>query len=152
MLRALLTAAIDDRADRDRRGNLAAEHRSPLGCLRDDLVHRQQHEVDARMYDDGAVAAEGGTERGAGRRQLGDGGVDHPLATELAVEIRHRVTDVPRAPEPLADRENRGMVRQEILEPVADGGSVSRRHRCALQGFFAMVPLYTRLSNAFAGG
>src|SRR5688572_11366844 len=152
MLRALLAAAIDDCPDGDRRRHLSSEHRPPLGGLSDYLVHRQEHEIHARVNHYWAIATECRSERRTGAAELRDGRVDHALAAELAVQVRHRISDVPRAPESLADREHLGMVREQILEAVANGSSVTGRYCGFVQCLFAIVPLYTRLSNDFAGG
>ena len=126
VLCALLAPAIDDRANRDRCAHLSAEHRAPLRCLRDELVDREKHEVNSRVNHDRSISAKRSTERSARRAELGHRRVDDTLASELAVEIGHRVSDVPRTPQSLADGEHRRMIREEILEAVSNGGSVSR--------------------------
>jgi len=100
----------------------------------------------------GSIATEGSSERSARAAELGDRRVDHALAAELAVEVSHRIADIPWAPESLADRKDLGMVRKQMLEAVANGSSVTGRYCGFVQCLFAIVPLYTRLSNDFAGG
>ncbi|MNL60149.1 hypothetical protein D3C87_1839370 [compost metagenome] len=59
VLRTLLAAAIDDAADAHSRRRLAAQHVVPLRGLVDDGVSRQDHEIHARVDDDGLEAIEG---------------------------------------------------------------------------------------------
>src|SRR5688572_25470409 len=113
MLRALLATAIDDCSDGDRGRYLPSEHRPPFGGLSHDLVHCQQHEIHARVNHYGAIATKGRSERRAGASKLRDRRVDHTLASELAVEVRHRIADVPGTPQALADGKYLGMVRQQ---------------------------------------
>ena len=89
MLRTLFASAIDYRADRDRRGDLAAEHRAPLRSLCDDLINGEEHEVNARMDDDRSISAKRSAQCRTRTGKLGNRRIDDAITTELAVEISH---------------------------------------------------------------
>ena len=141
LLRPLFTTSVDDGAYRDRRRYLSAEHRSPFCSLRDELIYCEQHEIHPRMDDHWTIAAERRAERRTSAAELGNRSVDDALLAELAVEVGHRVSHVPRTPEPLSYREYRRMVLQQILEAVADRRAVTCCDGCLFQIFFAIEPL-----------
>ena len=83
VLRALPPAAADDGAHHQRHLELAARR---IGVVRhhvDQLVGRQDHEVDADMDVDRPQAADRGAEAEAGHRVLGDRRVEAALLAEL---------------------------------------------------------------------
>src|SRR5215472_12479070 len=98
VLRSLFSASVDYSADGDRRRALTAEHVAPLRSLIHDLIDREKHEVDTRVNDDWPVTAQCCPDRGASACSLGHGRIKNPIATELLVEIGHRIADVPGTP------------------------------------------------------
>src|SRR5687767_10804944 len=117
MLRALLTTTIDYAPNGDWRADLTAEHRSPLRSLGHDLIRGQQHEVDPWVDHDRSISTECGAKRSTRGRQLRDRRVYDTLDTELLVEVRHGIADVPRAPQTLADCEHFRIIHEQVLEP-----------------------------------
>ncbi len=78
-----LLAAATGGADHQRYPGLPAEHAVDLRGVVDDLVERQQREVDRHDFDDRTQAQHRGTDRGAREALLGDGGVAHAALAEL---------------------------------------------------------------------
>ena len=126
VLRALLPAAVDDGANGERHRHLPAEHVAPLRRLVDDLVHCEHREIDSRMDDYRALAAQGCAQSGAGAGQLRHRCVDDAVATKLDVETGHCVADVPRAPQTLTDRKDVLVGREQICECFPDSEAVTR--------------------------
>ena len=52
VLCALLATPINNSANGNRRRCASSKHVVPFGCLIDDLIDRQQHEIKTRMHDD----------------------------------------------------------------------------------------------------
>src|SRR5437879_4391835 len=98
MLRALLTASIDDRPNDERNADLSAEHVRPVRGLVHDGIDREQHEIHSWMNDDWPHAGQRRADRRTGRRIFGDRCVDNPIAAKTAIEILHAGADVPRTP------------------------------------------------------
>jgi hypothetical protein len=76
-------AAPDDRAHHHRDRLLSAEHGLPLRGVVDELVHRQQHEVDAVMHDQRPHPEGRRADARPGERVLGQGAFHHALRAEL---------------------------------------------------------------------
>src|SRR5262249_43603163 len=148
MLRTLLPTAVDDAADRHRRVRMSTDHVRPLRGLIHYRIDEIEHEIHARVDDDGAVAEKRRAHRGTGACELRDRSIYDALSPEHLVEIGHGVADIPRAPQPLADHEHFGMPRQEVFECGADRapiGQPAAAHRGAAHA-------KTRPESAEAGG
>jgi len=61
----------------------------------DDLIHRQHQEVVPGVHQQGMEAAEGRADRDAGQRRLGERGLEHALAPELARRAQRRAERFP---------------------------------------------------------
>ena len=83
MLRGQLVAGAVGRADHERAAHLAAEHRADLRRVVDDLVHRDEQEVDRHDLDDRALAEHRRADAGADEPLLGDRRVAHAVGAEL---------------------------------------------------------------------
>ena len=81
--RAELVAGALRHAHHQRHLDLAAEHVADRRRVVDDLVHRQQREVDRHELDDGAQAGHRRADAHADDRVLGDRRVAHALLAEL---------------------------------------------------------------------
>ena len=66
--------------------HLAAEHRADLRGVVDDLVHRDEQEVQRHDLDDGTLAEHRSADTGADEALLRDGGVAHAVGPELVEE------------------------------------------------------------------
>ena len=86
--RAELMARSLGHAHHERHPDLAAEHVVDVGGVVDDLVHRQQREVDRHELDDRAQAAHRRADAHPDDRVLGDRRVAHPLLAELLEQAR----------------------------------------------------------------
>ena len=125
VLWSLLPAAVDNASDGNRHGGLTSEHEAPFGRLRYDLVHGKQHEIDPGMNDDRPISAESGSYCRASAAKFRDRRVDNALAPKLLVETGHRGPHIPRAPQPLPDREHIGVAGHQIFKPCP--------YRCAVR-------------------
>ena len=83
MLGRQLAAGPCGHADDERNVELTTGHVQQGGGVVHDLVEGEQAEVDGHDLDDGAHAAEGGTDAGTHKRRLGQRGVADALGTEL---------------------------------------------------------------------
>jgi len=81
--RTELVAAATGHADDERHPDLTAEHVGDRGGVGDDLVHRQQREVDGHDLDDRPQASHRRADAHPDDGVLGDRGVAHPLLSEL---------------------------------------------------------------------
>ena len=70
-------------AEHDGAGHLTAGHVVGLGRRVDDVVNRLHGEVEGHELDNRVQAAPGRAHRDAGKADLGDRGVDHPLGPEF---------------------------------------------------------------------
>ena len=78
-----LVAGALGHAHDERDADLAAEHVADVSGVVDDLVERQQREVDRHELDDGAQPGHGRADAHADDRVLGDRRVAHALLAEL---------------------------------------------------------------------
>ena len=86
--RAELVAGALGHAHDERDADLAAEHVADVRGVVDDLVEREQREVDRHELDHGAQPGHGGTDAHADDGVLGDRGVAHALLAELLEQPR----------------------------------------------------------------
>ena len=86
--RAELVAGALRHAHDERHLDLAAEHVADRRRVVDDLVHRQQREVDRHELDDGPQAGHRRADAHADDRVLGDRRVAHALLAELLEQAR----------------------------------------------------------------
>ncbi len=94
--RAELMAAASRHPDHHRHLRLAVEHVGDRRGMVDDLVQRQQREVDGHQLDDRPQATHRGADPGADDRVLGDRRVAHPALAEL---VQQAVGDLEGAAE-----------------------------------------------------
>ena len=78
-----LVARALGHAHHERHAGLPAEHVVDVGGVVDDLIERQQREVDRHQLDHGAQADHRGADAHADDRVLGDRGVAHAPLPEL---------------------------------------------------------------------
>jgi hypothetical protein len=86
VLRRELVARPVGRADDQWTAQFPAEHRSDLGGVVDDLVHRDEQEVHRHDFDHRALAEHRGPDARADEALLGDRRVAHALGPELVEE------------------------------------------------------------------
>ena len=86
--RAELVAGALGHAHDQRHARLAAEHVVDVRGVVDDLVEREQREVDRHQLDDGAQARHRRADAHADDRVLGDRRVAHALLAELLQQAR----------------------------------------------------------------
>jgi hypothetical protein len=81
--RSELVPPAPGHANHHRHPHLAAEHVRDRGGVVDDLVHRQQGEVDGHDLDDRPQPSHGRADAHPDDRVLRDRGVAHPFLPEL---------------------------------------------------------------------
>ena len=115
--------------DHQRYVELAARH-VPVERRRvDDLVEREQAEVDRHHLDDRAHAAERRADAGADERELGERCIADTLGSELVEKaFRHRVGSAVLA-DILAHQEDARIVRERVVKRLACRFAVGDLHR-----------------------
>ena len=114
MLRGELVAGAVGRADDQWAAHLAAEHGSDLGCVIDDLVHRDEQEVEGHDLDHRALAEHRGADAGADEALLGDRGVAHAVGPELVEQTGGDLVGAVEDADLLAHHED-ALVARELL-------------------------------------
>lgn len=93
-------------ADHEGHACLAAEHAVDLRGVVDDLIEREQREVDRHDLHHRAEAEHCRADRGAGEPLLGDGGVPHPLLPELLEQAARDLVGALKDADLLAEQEH----------------------------------------------
>ena len=128
MLRGQLPAGAGGHADDQRDAELSARHVPDRRRVVDDLIERQQAEVDRHHLDDRPHAAERGADAGADERRLRERRVANPLGSELGEQsLAHGVRSAV-LPDVLAHQEDARILRERFPERGPNGFAVRRRH------------------------
>ena len=109
--------------DHERHGELPAGHVSQRRRGVDDLVERQQAEVDRHHLDDRAQPAQRRADPDADEPQLRQRRVAHPLGPELLEQALGRGIGAAVAADVLAHQDDAWIVAQGIAHGVVDRGS-----------------------------
>ena len=90
VLRGRARAGTGGKAHHDWHRNFAAEHEAHLGCLVDDLLHRQRREIRELEFEDRPQAGHRRADCDARAAKLGDRRVHHAVGAEALDEVaRH---------------------------------------------------------------
>ena len=106
VLRRELPAGAGRHADHERHAELAARHVPERRRVVDDLVERQQAEVDRHHLDDRAQAPERRADAGADERALRERRVAHAVGAELLQQAAAHRVGAAVAPHVLAHQEH----------------------------------------------
>ena len=124
MLCGELVAGAVGRSDDQWAAHLAAEHRADLGRVVDDLVHRDEQEVQRHDLHDRALAEHRGADAGAHEALLGDRGVAHAVGPELVEQTRGDLVGAVEDADLLAHHEDALVARELLAQRKAQGLAV----------------------------
>ena len=113
----------DGRAHHHRHLRHAARHVGHLGCVVDELIHRQEQEVGVLHVGDGAQAGQCRADRDARQPQLGDRGVEDPLVAEFIRQAQghsERPAEAAGDADVLADAEDEWVAPHFFTDALAD--------------------------------
>ena len=127
MLRRELAAGAGRHADDQRDAELSAGHVTDGRRVVDDLVERQQAEIDRHHLDDRPHAAEGRADAGADERGLRQRRVADPLRPELLEQPLLTAYAPPYRPTSSPIRKTRGIALQRLPESPPNGLAIGRR-------------------------
>ncbi len=125
MRRSELLTAATRRPDHHGNCRLTAEHRVDFRRVVDDLVHRDDREVDRHDLDDGSQAQHRGTDRSADESLFGDRGVTHPLGTELGEQAGGDLVGTFEDADLLAHEEDVGIAKELRAQRVVQRLAIS---------------------------
>ena len=120
MLSGELVAGAVGRADDQWAAHLAAEHGSDLGCVIDDLVHRDEQEIEGHDLDHRALAEHRGADARADEPLLGDRGVAHAVGPELVEQAGGDLVGAAEDADLLAHDEDALIARELLAQRQAD--------------------------------
>ncbi len=114
-------------ADHQRAAHLAAEHRADLGRVVDDLVHRDEQEVDRHDLDDRPLAEHRRADAGADEALLGDRRVAHAVGAELVEQPGGHLVGAVEDADLLAHHEDAVVARHLLAHRQAQRLAVGHR-------------------------
>ena len=124
VLRRQLVTCSTGHADHHGHLRLAAEHVPDLGRVVDDLVERDQREVDGHHLDDRAQAEHGRADGGADDDLLCDRSVDHTVGAELVEQAVGHPIGATELPDVLADEKDILVALHLLGKRLAQGDAV----------------------------
>jgi hypothetical protein len=138
MLRCELVAGAVGRSDDQWAAHLATEHGADLGCVIDDLVHRDEQEVEGHDLDHRALAEHRGADPRADKALLGDRAVAHAVGPELVEQAGGDLVGAAEDADLLAHDEDALIARELLAQRQADRLAV--RHDLGFRGDGAHRP------------